>query len=116
MNKLAIALLTLPLLAGAAQAATPKMPAAVRADLKQAVKAAPFYQGTVKPSYQGAVTKDGKAWVATLTLRGLGSMGPVHVEPRPLYRIGVGTAFVKFSPTTGKENGKIRTSVMVRPL
>ena len=102
MNKLLLALLSLPLLAGAAQAATPKMPAAVRADLRQALKTSPFYAGTVKPSYKGAVTKSGSSYVATVTLRGLGTFGPIHVPPQPETRIGIGIATVKFNSTTGK--------------
>lgn len=116
MNKLLLALLALPLLAGAAHAGSPKMPVAVRADLRQALKSAPFYAGTVKPSYKGEVTKSGSSYLATVTLRGMGTFGPIYATPKPATRIGIGTATVKFNASTGKEKGKVQTGVLFRPL
>ena len=116
MNKLVLALLALPLFAGAAHAANPKMPAQVRADLRQALKAAPFYSGAVKPSYKGEVYKQGNAYIAQVTLRGMGHTGPIFATPQPLQRIGLGISTVKFTPSTGKEKGKITTGMLYRAL
>lgn len=116
MNKLLAALVALPLFAGAALAATPKMPVAVRADLKQALKSAPFYTGAVRPSFKGSVVKSGNSYLATVTLRGMGHMGPIYVTPQPATRIGLGISTVKFNATTGKEKGKITTGMLYRAL
>ena len=115
LKNLVSALALIPLLAGGAHAAAPKMTKAVRAELVTALKVSWDVKTLTRPSFRGAISKVDNHYEARVTLMGMGNSGPIFLPGRPLQRIGFENAWVKLN-AQGKPVGKVQTSPIYRAL